>query len=92
MQLKILAVKPDGSTEAISDYIGQNSYLASSYDDGQYLFDITYYVQEIINGSIENDGFYIMSNNDYNSPARVIIKGSKNSNPVKLSLTLRKIK
>ncbi|MCF6240933.1 MAG: DUF4270 domain-containing protein, partial [Bacteroidales bacterium] len=90
-KLKILAIKPDGSTEVVVDYIGQTSYLGVNYEDGSYLFDITYYVQQILSGAIENDGFYILSNSDYDNPSRVVITGTKHQNPLQMRLTLRKI-
>jgi hypothetical protein len=90
-QLKILAIKPDGSTEVVTDYIGETSYLGVNYENGSYLFDITYYVQKILSGEIENDGFYILSNSDYYNPSRVVITGTKHQNPLKMRLTLRKL-
>ncbi len=90
-KLKILAIKPDGTTEMVVDYLGENSYLGVNYVDGTYKFDITYYIQQIFSGSIENDGFYILSNSDYDNPSRVVIKGTNNQNPLKLALTLRRL-
>lgn len=89
--LKILAIKPDGSTEVVVDYIGESSYLGAPYEDGSYLFDITYYVQQILSGVTENDGFYILSNNNFQDPSRVVINGTKHENPLKMILTLRKL-
>ncbi len=90
-KLKIIAIKPDGSTEVVVDYIGQTSYLGVNYKDGSYLFDITYYVQQILSGAIENDGFYIQSNSNFDNPSRVVINGTKHQNPLKMILTLRKL-
>lgn len=90
-KLRILAIKPDGSTEFVVDYIGESSYLGVKYENGSYLFDITYYVQQILSGAIENDGFYILSDSNYDNPSRVVITGTKHQNPLKMKLTLRKL-
>ena len=90
-QLKILAIKPDGSTEVLVDYLGETSYLGVNYENGNYLFDITYYVQQILSGAVENDGFYILSNSNFVDPSRVVITGTKHQNPLRMRLTLRKL-
>jgi len=91
LDLNIYAINEDGSIEYVTDYIGQSSYLGAPYEDGVYKFDITYYVQQILNGDVENNGLYIVSGKSNIDPSRVVLTGTKHSNPLKLALTLRKL-
>ena len=59
LNAKILGITEDGSLQYLDDYLGDASYLGVNYSEDKYIFDITYRVQQILSGSIENNGFFL---------------------------------
>ena len=81
----------DTSSILIPDYITQTFYSGELYEDGTYKFNITAYVQNILNGTTENKGIKLFPAFDNSDVARSIITTGKNSKPMKLVITYTKI-
>ncbi|MEN8120092.1 MAG: DUF4270 family protein [Bacteroidota bacterium] len=91
LKANILGVTNEGGLQFLDDYLGETGYLGVNYSDNKYIFDITYRVQQILSGSIENNGFFLFPGTDYINPSRVVLTGPEHSNRMKLILSLRKI-
>ncbi len=59
-------------------------------DDNTYRFNITQHLQQIIDGEIENKGFYLTTANKNNEANRVVLKGSTSNVGIKLVVTYSK--
>ncbi len=79
------------SSLLIPDYITQTSYGHESYKDKMYRFNITSYVQDIIDGNSENKGINLRPKYSGNNISRTVITTGNNSKPVKLFITYTKI-
>lgn len=91
LKVQLLKIEDDGSLNFLDDYIGDNGYLPVGYEDNKYIFDITYTIQQILSGAINNNGFFLFPTSNYSNPSRVVLTGPKHSNKMKLILTLRKL-
>jgi hypothetical protein len=67
-----------------------SNYLGAGYNNGRYIFDITFLVQKILNGKEPNRDFMLQIRNGVYNPARVVLTSGKNSKPMKLVLSLTK--
>ena len=86
--LIITGVGTDSEYFLLPEYISDNQYLAVSYsDDNEYHFDIGYHVKNIIDGVIENNGFYIFSSAGSFNLGRSIVTTGSNSDNIKLVVT-----
>ena len=63
--------------------------LASDYT---YRFNITQHLQQIINGTIENRGFYLTAANKNSEANRVVLKGSTSNKGIRLVITYTKVR
>ncbi len=59
-------------------------------DDNTYRFNITQHLQQIIDGEIENKGFYLTTANKNSEANRVVLKGSTSNVGIKLVVTYSK--
>ena len=91
LKANILGITEEGNLQFLDDYLGEVNYLGVNYSEDKYVFDITYRVQQILSGSIENNGFFLFPGTDFTNPSRVVLTGSEHSNRMKLILTLRKM-
>ena len=66
-------------------------YGGALADDYTYRFNITQHLQQIINGNIENRGFYLMPANRNSQANRVVIKGSTSNKGIRLVITYTEI-
>jgi len=89
--LSILGVGDDGQMIYLAQYLTSDSYLGTNYLGNKYKFDITYRVQQILSGEVNNNGFYILTQNTYSNPSRIVLGGTNHKNKMKLILTLTKI-
>jgi len=87
----IFGITDEEGLQFLDDYVSDAGYIGVNYDENKYIFDITYRVQQIFSGSIENNGFFIFPTNNYINPSRVVLTGPKHSNRMKLILTKRKL-
>lgn len=81
----------NNSSILIPDYITQSSYGTETYSDGTYSFDIAAYIQDILDGTTENNGINFYPALSANNTSRTIITTGNNSNPMKLVITYTKL-
>lgn len=67
---------------------GTDLLFGASYNDGNYIFDITTYVQGILKGNIPNNGLRVKVNGEKTNPSRVVLTNSDQTNKMQLKLTL----
>lgn len=84
----------EGTLKAVPDISKGESYfggLLSSSD--QYTFNLAFYVQEVLDGDIENNGLYLLNTGNLVNANRTTIQGpsSNNASPMKLVLTYTKL-
>ena len=78
----------------LTEYINpQNrTYTGVSFDGKQYLFDITLYIQRVLDGKISNSGLVAMLPDESTNPSRVVLTSpTHTTNKMKLVLTLTKL-
>jgi hypothetical protein len=86
--LILLAINDDGELIPLTEYTGSSSYLGVTYDDNQYKFDITYWLQEYLLGKVSNNEFMLLISDEKVNPSRVVLTNDSLTNKMKLSLTL----
>ncbi len=91
LKTNLYGVNSDGDLLFLDDYIGSTGYLGVNYEENNYIFDVTYHIQQILSGVVENNGFDLFPVANYVNPSRVALTGPKHSNKMKLILTLRKL-
>jgi hypothetical protein len=76
----------------LDEYINQssNTYSGASYENGQYKFDITLYMQRVFKGDYDNNGLFLSIPDEAINPSRVVLTSGNHSNRIKLKLTLTK--
>ena len=79
------------SSILIPDYITQSAYAGEIYTDGTYRYDIAAYIQNILDGTTENNGINLFPASDGNNFSRTVITTGNNSNPMKLVITYTKV-
>lgn len=87
-----------GATETgtffyLPEYINSSSVYVSEAltDNGSYRFDIASQLSDYINGTTDNNGLYLFSNNGSEVFNRSIITGGKHSNKIRLILSYSKL-
>lgn len=71
---------------------GTTSYLGTSYNENEYKFNITVYMQKVFKGEHENNGLFLSIPDEATNPSRVVLKnGNLDSDKIKLKLTLTKL-
>ncbi len=92
-QLLLTIVEDDGTELLPLDYSFSpalyGGYLNSV--DKTYRFNITQHMQEVVNGSYENNGFYLGVADKNAQMTRVVLKGSGSQTGIKLNVTYSKI-
>ncbi len=74
------------------DYLSSPTYYGGTLqDDYTYHFNITQLFQQIIEGEIENHGFFLETVNKNSQANRVVLKGSTSNTGIKLIITYSKI-
>lgn len=106
LKANISGITDEGGLQILDDYYNFETriHLGIPYVDNKYVFDITYRVQQILSGSVENNGFYLFPESSFLyrasdqsvistsiNPSRVVLTGPEHSNRMKLILTLRKL-
>ena len=91
LQLYFKYINASGQEEWPSDYnissLYYGGYLSSDYT---YHFNITKHLQEIIDGTIINRGFYLTTGEKADQANRVVLKGSTSATGIKLIITYSK--
>jgi hypothetical protein len=93
-QLFLKIIKDDGSEAFPIDSQLSLSYYGGIYNstDATYTFNITQHLQQILDGTIQNLGFYLVSATRKESADRVVLKGSKSSQPIQLEVNYTRYK
>ncbi len=92
--LLIFGINDDGTTYAIPDAFEGSTYFGGSLNTGtvQYKFNIARYVQQVLTGTKNNNGLYILASNGAGFANRVVIAGaSSTTRPMKLNITYTKL-
>lgn len=74
----------------IDYYFNPNFYSGGLFEDHTYRFNITQHIQQIIEGSVSNNGFFLTTGQRSDFANRVILEGSKKENGIKLIITYSK--
>ena len=76
-----------------------DSQLSSSYYGGfydattaTYSFNVTQHLQQLLSGTINNNGFYLVPSDRSSTAQRVVLKGFGSSHPVELNVTYTRYK
>lgn len=88
-QLRLYQFNEDGSTSIISDIMLGDDYFGGTFDSvkKQYQFNITQYIQQVIDGKITNNGIAIVVGGGAENAARVVLHGPGRTNkPMKLEI------
>ncbi|WP_027585176.1 DUF4270 domain-containing protein [Prolixibacter bellariivorans] len=93
-QLFLKIIKEDGSEAFPIDSQLSLSYYGGVYNstDATYTFNITQHLQAILDGTVQNLGFYLVSATRKESADRVVLKGSKSSQPIQLEVNYTRYK
>jgi hypothetical protein len=94
-KLALVKYNGNGTNTFVIDQFEGDTHFGGSYNSSskQYRFNITRYIQGILNNTITNEGLYLMASGAAIYPNRVILKGTDiaNSGRFKLRLTYTKI-
>lgn len=90
-QLFVLTKNSDGETVSIPDQFEGPVHVGGQYNDSdkEYRFNISRFVQEVLNGTAASDTLYLVSNNSGVSVNRVILGGTEYSTDEGNNLRLR---
>jgi len=90
-QLLFTIVDEDGKEFLPIDYVFSPDYYGGGLrSDYTYHFNITQHLQEIINDTSDNYGFFLTPANKNNEARRVVLKGGKSETGIKLVITYSK--
>lgn len=93
-QLLFTYVNEDGEEDLPADFWFTQSptafYGGNLLSDYTYRFNITQHMQQILEGRIENRGFYLTTAHKNNEAKRVVLKGSNSVTGIKLIITYSK--
>lgn len=93
--LILFGINDDGTTYAIPDAFEGSNYFGGSFNSGnfQYRFNISRYIQQVLDGDRNNNGLYLLASNGVIFANRVLICGgpSSSSRPMKLNITYTKL-
>jgi hypothetical protein len=91
-QLIFSFIDENGNEYLPADYAFNPSFYggALNTDDYTYRFNITQHVQQIIEGKIENYGFFLSTARKNSTSKRVVIKGSQSNTGIQLIVTYSK--
>lgn len=71
----------------LPEYISGSSYLGEAYSDNEYRFDIAAYIRNILDGTAENNGFYLFPSAGNVIFNRSVITTGDHSDKMKLYIT-----
>lgn len=86
-EMLLLRFREDGRLGFLSDYHVGSSYFGGELDQEkmEYRFNISQYVQDLMNGVYENEGLTIVSAGVSEKPSRVVLRGpGRQENPMRL--------
>ncbi|MFP4691614.1 MAG: hypothetical protein ACLFMU_06845, partial [Bacteroidales bacterium] len=83
----LLRFREDGNLSFISDYHVGSSYFGGELDkeNMEYRFNISQYVQDLMNGVYENRGLTIVASDVSEGASRVVLRGpGRQENPMRM--------
>jgi hypothetical protein len=91
-QLLFSVINENGNEYLPIDYAFNPSFYGGilNTDDYTYRFNITQHVQQIIEGNVENYGFFLSTARKNSTARRVVIKGSQSKTGIRLVITYSK--
>ncbi len=91
--LKLELLNESGEKETLSVIVNGAiiEYAGTEYIDGEYKFDLTYYMQQVFSGKYVNNGFFISIPDEIINPSRVVLTNGNHSNRMKLVLVLTEL-
>lgn len=92
--LNFARVDSSGNLLFTADQITETANFGGTLSNNTYRFNIARYIQQLINGDITNDGFYLLPSFSGTSAYREVIGGGANASPslkLKLQLTYTKL-
>lgn len=88
-QMLLLRYEEDGDLNLVYDYSIGLDYFGGQFDEtnNRYVFNITQYFQQLIDGTYPNLGVAMLSFQDHVNPGRVVLHGpGRNEGPMRLIL------
>lgn len=88
-RLLLMRYDDEGEMQFLSDFTIGSTYFGGAYqaDKKRYVFNITSYIQQVLNGEIPNNGLVLVISGAAESAQRVVLKGpGRTSNPMRLEL------
>ena len=87
-RLYLMALDSTGTEVFPADSQLSSAYYGGIYNSSSatYSFNVTQHLQQIIQGKIKNDGFYLVQSERNFSAKRVVLKGLGSSKPVELNI------
>lgn len=90
-QLLVTFIDDDGNEKLPKDYyFNPNFYGGFLYPEYKYRFNITQHMQAIIDGEVDNNGFYLSTGRRTHYANRVILEGATKATGIQLIVTYSK--
>ncbi|MEN8115765.1 MAG: DUF4270 domain-containing protein [Bacteroidota bacterium] len=90
-QLLFTFIDDDGKERLPIDYyFNPGFYGGQLYQDKTYRFNITQHLQQIIEGNVANNGFYLTTGQRSDMANRVVLKGATSNSGIELIITYSK--
>lgn len=91
--LVLYAIDKDGKKYLPSDFYVSSALFGGNFNevDASYRFNITHHLQDIIDGKINNYGFYLYTTYRNERMRRVVLKGSTSHVGIRLEVTYTKL-
>ncbi len=92
-QLIAYGINNDGTQYDLPDALEGLAYFGGIYDSTAYVYkiNIARYVQQVLNGTLENNGLYLKGAFEAILPNRVVLGGGTGANKMKLNITRTEI-
>jgi len=87
-RLYLMAIDSTGTETFPADSQLSSAYYGGFYDatTATYSFNVTQHLQQLIKGTIKNNGFYLVQAERTSSAQRVVLKGFGSTKPVELNV------
>ncbi len=92
--LVVYGINDDGSIYTVADANEGANYFGGTYNSStyQYTFNIARYIQQVLDGTLHNNGLYLTAVQEFINPARVVIGGGSSNNPYQMKLNITRTK
>jgi len=88
--LVVYGINDDGTIYSLPDVGEGATYFGGTYNTTtyQYTFNIARYIQQVLDGTLHNNGLYLTVLYEFINPGRVVIGGGGTGNPYPYKITL----